>query len=227
MALEWIRANIEGFGGDKARITIFGQSAGGAMVDYYSYGWASDPIANGFIPMSGVAAGFGTPSNRTVTQKWFNLTAALGCGGASDSNAAYQCMLTKPAPDIIAAIPASDTGLADAGGLAYAPVADNIHVWDDYSLPRSAPGGYLIGNANNEAGLFRLRSPDAPEVIWITTNQASFTCPAEKRASRAVAGGHPTWRYRYFGDFPNMVLTTTPPSGAWHASDVSRVLPLR
>ena len=33
-------------------------------------------------------------------------------------------------------------------------------------------------------------------------------------------GGHPTWRYRYYGDFPNMVITTKPYSGAFHGAEV-------
>jgi carboxylesterase type B len=37
MAVEWIRDNIENFGGDLSRITLFGNSAGAAGVDYYAY----------------------------------------------------------------------------------------------------------------------------------------------------------------------------------------------
>src|SRR5436190_14586297 len=48
MAIEWVRDNIAAFGGDPSRITIFGQSAGSASVDYYSYAYTSDPIVAGF-----------------------------------------------------------------------------------------------------------------------------------------------------------------------------------
>ena len=34
MALEWVQSNVAVFGGDTDRVTVFGQSAGGALTSH-------------------------------------------------------------------------------------------------------------------------------------------------------------------------------------------------
>ncbi|KAK2059768.1 carboxylesterase [Colletotrichum caudatum] len=219
MGVQWVRDNIENFGGDVNRITLFGQSAGGSLVDYYSYAFASDPIANGFISMSGTANGFGIFTNQTVNAKWFNVTSSVGCGDSqTDPTAVNNCMLSKTPAEILNGMAASGAG--SPGGTFFVPVVDDTLVFADYSLRTSATGGYIIGNDDNEAGLFKLGAPQLSDAFWTGFNLIGFECPAARRATRAASAGHPTWRYRYFGNFPDLTITTTPESGAWHTSEL-------
>ena len=47
MALRWIQNNIEHFGGDPNKVTIFGESAGGASVHFHLL----SPMSKGMFSM--------------------------------------------------------------------------------------------------------------------------------------------------------------------------------
>ena len=134
-------------------------------------------------------------------------------------------MMSKPASEILAGAEAEDPPGLSTNGLTFGPIVDGVRVFSDYASRKPASGGYLIGNADNEAGLYRVSSPYQPEQVWQALNANAFACPAAGRVLRSLAAGNPTWRYRWFGDFPNLVLTTKPPSGSWHTSDVSVEVP--
>lgn len=55
-ALKWVQSNIEHFGGDKNKVTIFGESAGSAMVHLMMLSPAARGLFSGVISESGVAA---------------------------------------------------------------------------------------------------------------------------------------------------------------------------
>ncbi|OWR46748.1 alpha-esterase [Danaus plexippus plexippus] len=55
MALKWVRDNIQVFGGDPSRVTIFGESAGAASVHLHMLSPASKGLFHGVIAQSGVS----------------------------------------------------------------------------------------------------------------------------------------------------------------------------
>jgi cholinesterase len=219
-----VRDNIAGFGGDPERITLFGQSAGGGSVDIYSFAYVSDPIAHAFLAESGIVTGtpdvLQTPQHSSTT--WYDISTSVGCGdSSSDAAEVLACMRTKPYNSLLMAIPP---------GKAFGPTIDNIIVFptSDY-IARAVAGNFikkpmLVGNNNYEAGLFKVIAEVAghpqPDLFW-DVFELAFSCPAATRAAINAAWDIPTWRYWYFGDFPDTRLTRE--SGAYHGAEIAQI----
>lgn len=140
LAVEWIRDNIEAFGGDPDRITLFGESAGAFSVDYYAFAWTQDPIVNGFIAESGTALVLSllSPNASNPYGAWYNVSQALGCGGESSGNSTLDCMRTKPATDIINYV----GQMSGSTTTPFAPVADGKVVFSD-NAARADAGNFI------------------------------------------------------------------------------------
>ncbi|KAK8909570.1 hypothetical protein QC760_002270 [Botrytis cinerea] len=227
LAVEWVRDNIEKFGGDASRITLFGQSAGSASVDLYNYAWAQDPIAAGFIQESGTAQSWGLPSTaERIATAWYNVSEALGCGGPSASNVT-SCMRTKSTTDILSGISATSDFPGSFGILgSFLPTIDDTVVFSNYT-ERSLAGNFtskplLIGSNDKEATLFvvaaALQGVSTSDADAQTIDLIGFTCPSGYRANYSTQANVNTWRYRYFGSFPNTMIV--PNAGAWHTAEV-------
>jgi carboxylesterase type B len=238
-AVEWVRDNIVAFGGDPSRIVIFGQSAGGASVDYWSFAWKKDPIVAGLIPMSGTSFSFLPNTPDYARTLWYNVSQTVGCGGSSDDAATVlSCVRTKDSSVLLAAaakVPALPTqALAQA---TFHPTVDNVTVFADYQ-GLAASGNFakiplLAGNADQEDGWYRISGWAAKlnftNAQWNLFTERGFTCPVALSTKYRVQYGVPTWRYRYFGDFDNLRLYNSiaglSPRGsaAYHGVDLNIV----
>src|SRR6185436_3391094 len=79
--LEWVKRNGKAFGGDTGNVTLFGQSAGGAMVSSL----LSSPAAKGLFQKAIVHSGASLGGGRTLAQAeeaGAKVATALGLPGA-------------------------------------------------------------------------------------------------------------------------------------------------
>ena len=149
MALKWIKENIRAFGGDPARITIMGESAGAKLISAVLVSPLSKGLFQQFIAESGSVQCI----RDTITAKneRSRLLKQLGLG-AGDAGK----LLTLPADSITKAQGIVATGIG--GNSCFGPVYDGSAITEDayqYAAGKNLPAlRALIGTNKYEAAAF-------------------------------------------------------------------------
>ncbi|KAK0646650.1 Alpha/Beta hydrolase protein [Cercophora newfieldiana] len=161
-ALDWVRANIQAFGGDPNRITIFGQSAGAAS----TRALIASPKAAGKFSGAILLSNLGGINYGTTYSDYYTIDEQLSAAGHAILNAT-DCALAPSQVECLRALPLST--LLSAGTARYL-VVDGTYLTSP-SLPLSGPPlpiSLMMGLARDDgAAMIRFPAPD-------TTNATTY-----------------------------------------------------
>ncbi len=142
LALEWVRENIAEFGGDASRVTIFGQSGGGAKCATLMAQPAARGLFHRVITMSGQQLTGAQPAH--ATERARNFLKALELDSAS----------TEACAKALRALPMDELQKAAAAGGYFGPVTDGRSLPRDPFAPTdpaiSAHVPMMLGNMHDE-----------------------------------------------------------------------------
>ncbi|XP_044740781.1 juvenile hormone esterase-like [Chrysoperla carnea] len=97
MALKWVQKNIENFGGDPSKVTIFGESAGGASTHLLNLSPMTKGLFHRAISQSGCGLNPWVSSKEIPRQNYFEM---IGCN-KNDSKGILECLQKVPAAKLI------------------------------------------------------------------------------------------------------------------------------
>lgn len=161
LALKWVRANAERFGGDPGRVLVFGQSGGGAKIASLMASPAADGLFHRAATMSGQQVTASGPLN--AARRTDAYLEALGAHGSSPES-----LLSAPVEALVEALQTPDP-ILPYGRVYFGPVLDDAvlhrHPFYPDAAPQSLHVPMIIGNTRDETRAF-LRGPTYENLHW-------------------------------------------------------------
>ena len=192
-ALQWIRRNIAGMGGDPGNVTLFGQSGGGAKIATLMAMPAAQGLFHKAITMSGQQVTASGPFHARQRAEAF--AARLGADPA-----------TAPVEALMAALSASDPILG--GGVYMGPVLDMRSLTRHPFWPDPAPQGraipMLLGNTVAETRAFF--PPDHPKLQGLGWSNLAERAGPELKVDIDPAWVLARFRERYPAEGPEALF---------------------
>ncbi|KAL0578093.1 hypothetical protein V5O48_003911 [Marasmius crinis-equi] len=146
-ALKWVKANIASFGGDPAKVTINGESAGGGSVEHHLVANEGERLFSAAIAQSVYRAPTPTPEQQEPLFE--NFASAAGCG-TGDAAAKLACLRKASVSALVNAQEAPFTGPYNA----YHPVVDGKVILGNPSTlvkqGKFAKVPLIVGSTSNE-----------------------------------------------------------------------------
>jgi para-nitrobenzyl esterase len=235
LALRWVRENAAAFGGDPGNVTIFGESAGGALVTRLMISEPARGLFHRAVVQSGLGRDEGTPLDRPRRDGGPSMRArGEAFAGRHDAGTAEQLRaipaeaFLSPAPNFYAgdllvrdgALVSEDVEAAFAAGRE-APVpliigTNSAEFWWMKPSDLSPYGALDDAMTDGERAAFLAAYGGQEGYDAHVLSDLVFNEPARRLARLHARNGHPTYLYRF--DVVSAAMPE-PHEGATHASE--------